>query len=185
MKKRTLKTAEGADIARPEYETLDEFVSRWIRLFWDRNVTSTSRQWCPLWARHPEAVQLFETIWRSYEQVMRKGDFYQVLQWEGMVWSRLEHLTSPGGTFRHCNSGHVDYDGYIDDEFPVEPGGPWLDINEEDDLLRVAARERHAKEETQRLQKKSRQEKELRQRKQLEEQQARAAAKQALVENKK
>lgn len=105
-----------------KYDNVFDYVDRYVRLLWDRNLRDdTSRQWCKAWFLHPEAVLRFEFLWQWYEHVSANGSCVEFSYYFAFFESQMEILTSPGGCFRHCYSGHVNVDSYLYEEFPIRP----------------------------------------------------------------
>ena len=92
-------TIPGATLA---YESVEDWVSRYLLVMYRRAVSGTGTTWCPQWWRHPEAVVRLEALWRAWEYLRKDPS-------TGMsVWLRdhcdphMTQLLSADGPLKGC-----------------------------------------------------------------------------------
>jgi hypothetical protein len=97
----------GAALA---YDSVEDWVSRYLLVMYRRAVSGTGTTWCPQWWRHPEAVVRLEALWRAWEY-LRKDETTGVSVWlRDHCDPHMTQLLSADGPFKGCkpkqHSGH-------------------------------------------------------------------------------
>jgi Domain of unknown function (DUF4913) len=120
----------GATLA---YESVEDWVGRYLLVMYRRAVSGTGTTWCPQWWRHPEAVVRLEALWRAWEYLRKDST-------TGMsVWLRdhcdphMAQLLSADGPFKGCKPKQ--HSGHPNEPLPGDraPTG-WFEQTDEGDL---------------------------------------------------
>ncbi len=89
--------------------TVDEFVETFIRVHYETPILDTSGaiRWCNRWKDHPQAILIFEGLWRSYEEaraadMVNAGGQSTMNYLVGHFYPMMDRITGSYGPFKRC-----------------------------------------------------------------------------------
>lgn len=117
----TLAEPEAPE-AEPEpqlvFGSVEQFVREKLAPSYRREVIEgTSRNWCPQWWRHAEAISRLEALWRAWEHLRQDPATGMSVWWRDHADHHMAVLFDPDGPFKTCSVR----DGHSKQDFEVVP----------------------------------------------------------------
>ena len=113
-------------------ETVYEFVENFVRIHYETPIldnTSGTTRWCSEWANHPQAMLIFEGLWRSYEEaraadMVNAGGQSTMNYLVGHFYPMMDRISGSYGPFKRCHptncAGAVKLGEVIDPERMIQ-----------------------------------------------------------------
>ncbi len=90
-------------------QSVGEFVETFIRVHYETPILDTegSIRWCNNWEGHPQAVLIFEGLWRSYEEaraadMVNAGGQSTMNYLVGHFYPMMDRISGSYGPFKRC-----------------------------------------------------------------------------------
>ena len=90
-------------------KSVDEFVETFIRVHYETPILDVDGniRWCSRWMDHPQAILIFEGLWRSYEEaraadMVNAGGQSTMNYLVGHFYPMMDRITGTYGPFKRC-----------------------------------------------------------------------------------
>ena len=91
-------------------QSVDEFVETFIRPHYETPIldnTDGNIRWCENWRNHPQAILIFEGLWRSYEEaraadMVNAGGQSTMNYLVGHFYPMMDRVSGTYGPFKRC-----------------------------------------------------------------------------------
>jgi Domain of unknown function (DUF4913) len=104
-------TAANPPPAPPEeapprvYHSSNAFFTDYLSIVFARDLGRDNVHWCEEWASHPEAAEVVDALWRSWETLQRDAGTGLGVWFVNFSYPMMSQLFDPSGTFASCAEG--------------------------------------------------------------------------------